>query len=64
LNMVQKIFYGNTTIATDGATDITTGTKLMLVVSVIVVVVLGVYPQPMFQLTNDTVQAVLVKFHP
>jgi len=31
---------------------------------VIVVVVLGVYPQPMFQLTNDTVQAVLIKFHP
>jgi len=64
LNMVQKIFYGNTTVATDGATDITTGAKLMLIVVVIVVVVLGVYPQPMFQLTNDTVQAVLIKFHP
>lgn len=64
LNMVQKIFYGNTTVATDGATDITTGTKLMLVVLVIIVVVLGVYPQPMLQLTNDTVQAVILKFHP
>jgi NADH-quinone oxidoreductase subunit M len=64
LNMVQKIFYGNTSVATDGATDITTGAKLMLIVVVIVIVVLGVYPQPIFQLTNDTVQAVLIKFHP
>jgi NADH-quinone oxidoreductase subunit M len=64
LNMVQKILYGSTTIATDGATDVTTGTKLMLIALVIAVVVLGVYPQPMFRLTNDTVQAVLIKFHP
>lgn len=64
LNMIQKIFYGNTTVATDGATDITLTSKLMLGVLVIVVIVLGVYPQPVFQLTNDTVQAALLKFHP
>jgi len=64
LNMIQKVFYGNTSVATDGAYDITTGTKIMLTVLVIVVVVLGVYPQPMLQLTSDTVQAALIKFHP
>jgi NADH-quinone oxidoreductase subunit M len=62
--MVQKIFYGNTTVATDGATDISITSKLMLGVVVIIIVVLGVYPQPVFQLTNDTVQAALLKFHP
>ncbi len=64
LNMIQKVFYGNTSVVTDGAYDITTGTKIMLTVLVIVVVVLGVYPQPMLQLTSDTVQAALIKFHP
>jgi NADH-quinone oxidoreductase subunit M len=64
LNMVQKIFYGNTTVATDGATDIALTSKIMLGVLVLVVIVLGVYPQPVFQLTNDSVQAALLKFHP
>lgn len=63
LNMVQKIFYGNTSIATENAKDIGTETKIMLIVLVVIVVVLGVYPQPMMQLTNDTVQSVLNKFH-
>ena len=58
LNMIQKIFYGNTSIVTDGAIDINKGTKIMLVVLVLIVVLLGVYPQPMLQLTDDTVQAV------
>jgi NADH-quinone oxidoreductase subunit M len=64
LNMVQKIFYGNTSVATDGAIDISATAKMMLVVLAVIVLVLGVYPQPVFQLTNDTVQAVLLKFHP
>jgi NADH-quinone oxidoreductase subunit M len=64
LNMVQKVFYGNTTIAAESASDIGLGAKLMLTVLVIIVIVLGVYPQPIFQLTNDTVQAALIKFHP
>ena len=49
-NMIQRIFYGKTNSVTAKAIDISTGTKLMLVVLVIVVLVLGVYPQPMIQL--------------
>jgi len=58
LNMIQKIFYGNTSIVTDGAVEISNGTKIMLVVLVLVVIMLGIYPQPMLQLTNDSVQAI------
>lgn len=58
LNMIQKTFYGNTTIVTDGAVEINTGIKIMLAILVIVVIMLGVYPQPMLQLTNDSVQAI------
>jgi NADH-quinone oxidoreductase subunit M len=60
LNMIQKTFYGSTSIVTDGAVEISTGTKIMLAILVILVIVLGVYPQPMLQLTNDAVQAALV----
>lgn len=58
LNMIQKTFYGNTSIVTDGAVEINRGTKIMLIVLVIVVIMLGVYPEPMLQLTNDSVQAI------
>ena len=64
LNMIQKIFYGKTSVVTDSGYDVNNGTKIMLIVLVIVVVVLGVYPQPMLELTNDTVQSVLSEFHP
>jgi NADH-quinone oxidoreductase subunit M len=64
LNMIQKVFYGNNSLITVKANDVTTGTKIMLTVLVIIVVVMGVYPQPMLQLTNDTVHTTLIKFHP
>lgn len=63
LNMIQKTFYGNTTVTTDGAVDISAGTKIMLAILVVIVLVMGVYPQPMLHLTSDAVQAALVKFH-
>ncbi len=62
LNMIQKIFYGNTSLAAEGASDAGTGVKLMLIILVVVVLVLGVYPQPMLQLTNDTVLSLIPGF--
>jgi NADH-quinone oxidoreductase subunit M len=59
LNMVQKVFYGNTTAVTANATDISGNVKLALVVLVLVVIALGVYPQPMIDLTKDTVGATM-----
>jgi len=59
LNMVQKVFYGHTTAVTENAADISANIKLALVVLVVVVIVLGVYPQPMIDLTKDTVGATM-----
>lgn len=59
LNMVQKVFYGNTTAVTENATDISGNIKLALVVLVVVIIALGVYPQPMIDLTKDTVGATM-----
>jgi len=61
LNMIQKIFYGNTVVLTNNATDAGKNVKVILAFMVILVILLGVYPQPMIELTKDTVNAILVK---
>jgi NADH-quinone oxidoreductase subunit M len=59
LNAVQKIFYGETNALTENAYDSGMNIKLSLVIITIVVIILGVYPEPILKLTNDTVNAVL-----
>jgi NADH-quinone oxidoreductase subunit M len=61
LNMVQKVLYGNTVATTENATEISGNVQLMLIVLTIVIIVLGVYPQPLIDLTKDTVTAILAK---
>lgn len=63
LNMVQKIFYGRTMPATEYANDAAANIKMVLVVLVIIILVLGVYPQPIIKLTEGSVQAVLGKIN-
>lgn len=63
LGMVQKVFYGNTVPRTENAVDSDLSVKLMLAILAVVIIALGVYPQPMIQLTNDAVQAVVTKIH-
>ncbi len=60
LNMIQKILYGNTVAATEQATEISGNVQVVLVILAVLVIVLGVYPQPMIDLTKDTVNAVLM----
>jgi len=59
LNMVQKVLYGNTTVVTENATEISGNVQWMLVVLAVMIIALGVYPQPLIDLTKDTVQAIL-----
>ncbi len=60
LNMVQKIFYGNTVTTTENAMDIDKNVQLVLVILVLLIIGFGVYPQPLIDLTKDTVNAILV----
>jgi NADH-quinone oxidoreductase subunit M len=61
LNVVQKIFFGNATIfnANENAIVLSTGQKIVLSVIVISILFLGIYPQPVFHLTNGTVTDML-----
>lgn len=60
LNMIQKIFYGNTVSRTVNAHDAKNNVQWILIVLVVVVLVLGVYPEPLINLTKDTVNTILI----
>ena len=53
LNMVQKIFYGNTVAQTENAIDISWNIKIVLTVIVLLILVLGVYPMPLLNLIGQ-----------
>lgn len=59
LNMIQKVFYGNTNTLTAPATDLRFNEKLVLIILVGLILVFGVYPQPMLELTQSTVEGLL-----
>jgi NADH-quinone oxidoreductase subunit M len=61
LNMIQKIFYGNTVALTETAQDSSFNINVALIILVIVVIVFGVYPQPMINLTHDSANLFITK---
>ena len=59
LNMIQRIFYGNTNTLTAAARDIRINEKMILAVIVVVIIALGVYPKPLLEITQSSVDAIL-----
>ena len=59
--MVQKMFYGD--VAKEGALQLKlpVSAQLMLVILAAVVLIFGVYPQPMINLTSDTVTKIIAQ---
>jgi NADH-quinone oxidoreductase subunit M len=62
LNMVQKVFYGEANTLTVGIKEISLNEKIILAVVVIAIFMVGIYPQPFFDLTKDTVAAIVTRF--
>jgi NADH-quinone oxidoreductase subunit M len=63
LNMIQKVFYGNTNALTEKAVDIKLNEKVALAAIVVLIVFIGIYPKPVLSLTKDTVEMVLSKMN-
>ncbi len=63
LNMMQKLFFGSTAPITENATDSALNVNFALVILAITIIVLGIFPQPMLDLTHDTVTALFAKIH-
>jgi NADH-quinone oxidoreductase subunit M len=61
LNMLQKVLFGNTNQLTANGKDIRLNEKLTLVVVVVVILAIGVYPKPMLEVTQSTVDMILSK---
>ncbi len=61
LKMIRKVFYGNTNALTEKAKDITISEKLVLTIIVVAIFIVGVYPEPVFRLTNEIVDTIISK---
>jgi NADH-quinone oxidoreductase subunit M len=63
LNMIQRVFYGNTNTLTAQVTDIKFNEKVVLVAIVGLILFVGVYPKPMLDLTKETAEFILSKMN-
>jgi NADH-quinone oxidoreductase subunit M len=61
LNMVQRVFYGTTNALTVKGVDIRPNEKWVLVFIVLIILAVGVYPEPLFRLTQTAVDSLLSK---
>lgn len=59
LNMVRKVFYGEPALRTANALDIQFNEKLALGAIVVLIFWMGVYPQPVLNITNDITDSIL-----
>jgi NADH-quinone oxidoreductase subunit M len=59
--MLQKVLFGSTNAITEKGRDIRLNEKFALVVLVAVILVIGVYPKPMLELTQSTVDTIISK---
>ena len=59
--MVQKVFYGEVLNQNEQIVRLPSNTKLALITLVAVVLLFGVYPQPMINLTSDTVTKIIAQ---
>ena len=60
LNMVQRVIYGNVNAITEKASEMPFNMQVALVIITLMILVFGVYPQPLLDLTGDTVSAIFV----
>ncbi|MCW3093861.1 MAG: NADH-quinone oxidoreductase subunit [Ferruginibacter sp.] len=62
LSMVQRVFYGSVNALTETMKEISLNEQLVLGVIVIAIFIGGIYPQPFFELTKDTVAGIITRF--
>jgi len=63
LNMIQRVFFGDTNALTVKARDLRMNEKMVLVVIVLIIVIVGVYPKPVLDLTKETVEMLVTKMN-
>jgi NADH-quinone oxidoreductase subunit M len=61
LRMIQRVFYGATNTLTEAAHDIRINERVALGIVVLIILVFGVYPQPLLDMTNGFVDNLLLE---
>jgi len=61
LNMVQKVFYGEANSITEKIQEISFNQQLVLAVLVVCIFLFGIFPQPLLDLTKDTIAAIVTR---
>lgn len=62
LNMVQKVFYGQVNSLTATMKEISVNEQIALSMVVVAIFLTGIYPQPLFDLTKDSVAEIITRF--
>jgi len=62
LNMVQKVFYGEVNTLTVATKEIAFSEKVILILVIVAIFIVGLFPQPLLQLTSDSVAFLMTKF--
>lgn len=62
LAMVQKVFYGQVNAITTIFKEISLNERVALSIIVVAIFLAGVYPQPLFNLTKDSVADIITRF--
>ena len=62
LHMVQKVFYGEVNLVTAAVKEIAINEKIILAVIVVMIFVMGIFPQPVIDITKDSVTWIVTKF--
>src|SRR6185312_2442070 len=63
LNMIGKVFFGNTNALTARGVDIKFNEKVVLAAIVVIIVFVGVYPKPVLELTKETANFLLTSMN-
>jgi NADH-quinone oxidoreductase subunit M len=63
LNMIGKVFYGNTNALTEKGVDIKLNEKIVLAAIVVIILWVGVYPRPVLELTKETANFLLTQMN-
>ena len=63
LNMIGKVFFGNTNALTEKGVDIKLNEKIVLAAIVVIILWVGVYPKPVLELTKETTDFILTQMN-
>ncbi len=61
LGMIQKVFYGPVNVITEKVKDIQWSQRLVLIIIVVIIFMVGVFPQPVFNLTKQAMVFIMTK---